>query len=376
MKIAIMAHRGLPATWGGSETAVEEIGQRLVELGHEVIVYCRKHNSKTDMKVYKGMQRVVLPSLNTTGTDMLSHTFLSIWHAALFKKVDVIHFHGVGAALLFPLVKLLSRSRTILVVDGPDWNRPKWGRLARTMLRSSFPFAVRFSDAIVSDNRPVQQLFLDQYGRKTEYITYGANTRPVEFSGELERQGLEPGKYLIQVAALVPDKGVHVLVEAYEGLETDMPLVIVGDTPYATEYKAKVMSTKDKRIRFLGYIYGDRYRELVQHAYLYVHPLIVDGTSPALLQAMAQGKCIVSTDLPETMGVVEGAAITFRSEDPADLQAKLRFALDNPDEVSRYGKLAYQRVEQRYNWDLVVKQYEALSYKVLKQPFNSELLAN
>ncbi len=120
---------------------------------------------------------------------------------------------------------------------------------------------MRFADAIVSDNHPVQQLFLDQYERKTEYITYGANTRPVEPTGELERQGLEPGHYLIQVAALHPDKGVHVLVEAYERLETDLPLMIVGDTPYETEYKAKVMATKDKRIRFLGYIYGERYRE-------------------------------------------------------------------------------------------------------------------
>jgi glycosyltransferase involved in cell wall biosynthesis len=376
MRIAIMAHRGIPANFGGSETAVEEIGQRLAEMGHEVIVYCRKHNSRTNTKMYKGMQRVVLPSINTTSTDMLSHTFLSIWNSSLFHKVDVIHFHGVGAALLFPMLKLLSHSRTILVVDGPDWNRPKWGWLARTMLLSSFPVAVRFADAIVSDNRPVQQLFLKQFGRKTEYITYGANTRPVESTGELDRQGLEPGRYLIQVAALVPDKGIHVLIEAYERLETDMPLVIVGDTPYATEYKTKLRATKDKRIRFLGYIYGERYRELVKHAYLYVHPLIVDGTSPALLQAMALGKCVISTDLPETMGVVEGAAMKFISEDVDNLRAKLRYALDNPDQVAKFGQLAYQRVEQRYNWDLVAQQYEALSYKVLQKPYNVALLSD
>jgi glycosyltransferase involved in cell wall biosynthesis len=376
MKIAIMAHRGIPANWGGSETAVEEIGQRMVGMGHEVIVYCRKHNSKTDVKTYKGMQRVVLPSINTTGTDMLSHTFLSIWHSALFKKVDVIHFHGVGSALLFPMLKIISRSRTILVVDGPDWERPKWGPVARTMLRSSFPIAVRFADAIISDNRPVQRLFLERYGRETEYITYGANIRPVERTGEVERQKLEHNRYLIQVAALLPDKGVHVLIEAYEKLETDMPLVIVGDTPYATEYKTRLMATKDKRIRFLGYIYGERYRELVQQAYAYVHPLIVDGTSPALLQAMALGKCVISTDLPETMGVVEGAAMTFKSEDIEDLRAKLRFALDRPDEVARYGSLAYQRIMEQYNWDHVAKQYEALSLKVLNKPYDIALLSD
>jgi glycosyltransferase involved in cell wall biosynthesis len=374
MRIAIVGHRGVPANFGGSETAVEEIGQRLVKGGHQVLAYCRKHNSTTDAKIYKGMERVVLPSVNTLSFDMPSHTFLSIWHLALSKKVDIIHFHGVGNALFFPLLKLLSRAKTLLVVDGPDWDRPKWGGVARQALRTSFPLAVRYADVIISDNRPVQHLFREQYGRETDYVTYGANTNPVEPTGELERQGLQPGNYLIQVAAIVPDKGVHLLVEAYEQLETDMPLVIVGDTPYTTEYKARVMATKDERIHFLGYIFGERYRELVANAYAYVHPLIVDGTSPALLQAMALGKCVVSTDLPETLGVVEGAALTFRSEDVDDLRDKLRYTLDHPDQVAEYGRLARQRVDERYHWDIVTRQYEALSYKALGLPYDADIL--
>lgn len=373
MRIAIMGHRGVPANFGGSETAVEEIGPRLVKLGHQVIVYCRKHNSTTDANEYKGMERVVLPSINTLSLDMPSHSFLSVLHLAFFKKVDIIHFHGVGNALFFPMLKLLSRSKSLLVVDGPDWDRPKWGRMARLALRLSFPMAVRRADVIISDNRPVQRLFRDKYARDTEYVTYGADTEPVGTTKELEKHGLEPGSYFLQVAAIVPDKGVHLLVEAYEQLETDMPLVIVGDTPYATEYKAKVMSTTDKRIRFLGYIYGERCRELVENAYAYVHPLIVDGTSPALLQAMALGKCVISTDLPETMGVVEGVAITFKSQDVVDLRDKLRYVLDNPDRVAEYSRLARQRVEERYNWDVVARQYEALSYKALGLAYDTTL---
>jgi len=319
------------------------------------------------------MERVVLPSINTLNLDMPSHTFLSIWHLALRKKVDIIHFHGVGNALFFPLLKLLSRSKSLLVVDGPDWQRPKWGRLARLALRTSFPLAVRFADEIISDNRPVQRLFRDEYGRETSFVTYGADMEPVGTTGGLEAHGLEPGNYFLQVAAIVPDKGVHLLVKAYEQLKTDMPLVIVGDTPYATDYKAKVMSTTDKRIHFLGYIYGDQYRALVEHAYAYVHPLIVDGTSPALLQAMALGKCVISTDLPETMGVVQDVAIVFRNQDIADLRDKLGYALDNPDRVAEYGRLARQRIEECYNWDVVTKQYEALSYKTLGLPYDATL---
>jgi glycosyltransferase involved in cell wall biosynthesis len=373
MRIAIIGHRGIPANFGGSETAVEEIGQRLVAMGHEVVVYCRRHNSTTDALMYKGMRRVVLPSINTINFDMPSHTFLSLWHLAISKPFDVIHFHGVGNALFFPLLKILSRAKTLLVVDGPDWQRPKWGQAARLALRTAFPMAVRLADVIISDNRPVQDLFAREYGRDTDYVTYGANVHPVANTGELAKHGLEPGRYLLQVAAMVPDKGVHLLVEAYEQLETDMPLVIVGDTLYADEYKARVMATKDRRIHFLGYVYGEPCRELVQNAYAYVHPLIVDGTSPALLQAMALGRCIVSTDLPETMGVIEGAAIPFKSEDVADLRAKLRYVLDHPAQVVEYGQLARRRVEERYNWDVISRQYEALSYKALGQPYDLTL---
>ena len=373
MKIAIIGHRGIPANFGGSETAVEEIGERLVKMGHEVIVYCRRHNSTTNAKTYKGMKRVVLPSINTLNLDMPSHTFLSIWHTAFTQKVDVIHFHGVGNALFFPLHKILSRSKTLLVVDGPDWNRPKWGWMARTALRTSFPLAVRFADEIISDNRPVQELFRNQFGRETDYVVYGANQEAVNDTKECESRDLIPGKYLIQVGAMVPDKGPHLLVKAYEKIDTELPLVIVGDTLYAHEYKAEVMSTKDPRIHFLGYIYGEKCRELVKNAYAYIHPLIVDGTSPALLQAMALGKCIISTDLPETKGVVEDVAILFKTQDVEDLRDKICFALNNPDKVDAYGKLAARRIEERYNWDIVAKQYEAMSYKALGLPYDKSL---
>ena len=373
MRIAIVGHRGIPANFGGSETAVEEIGKRLVEMGHEVIVYCRKHNSTTNARMYKGMRRVVLPSVNTLNLDMPSHTFLSIWHLALTKKVDIIHFHGVGNALFFPLHKLLSRSKTLLVVDGPDWNRPKWGWMARMALRTSFPMAVRFANEIISDNRPVQDLFRNQYQRDTNYVVYGANQEPVLDTQECANRGLQPGKYLIQVGALVPDKGAHISVEAYQKIETKFPLVIIGDTLYAHEYKNQVMSTKDPRIHFLGYVFGEKCRELVKNAYAYIHPLIVDGTSPALLQAMALGKCVISTDLSETKGVVEDVAILFRSQDVEDLREKILFALHNPDKVITYGNLAAQRIEERYNWDVVARQYEALSQKALGLTYDKSL---
>ncbi len=376
MKIGIAGIRGIPANFGGSETAVEEIGRRLVEYGHDVTVYCRRHSSTTNDKVYKGMRRVVLPSVNTLNLDMPSHTFLSVFHMALSGHYDVIHFHGVGNSLFFPLLRLFTRVPVMVVVDGPDWQRPKWGWAARRALRTSFPMVVKYANTIISDNRPVQRLFKNDYGRDTDYVVYGADDSPVQECGELQRHGLKPGGYFLQVAALVPDKGVHLTVKAYEQLDTDVPLVIVGDTLYAHEYKAELMATKDKRIHFLGYIYGEPCRELVKNAFAYVHPLLVDGTSPALLQAMALGQGIISTDLPETVDVVRDVAFTFKSGDITDLRDKMRSALDHPEQVRRYGELALQRIRQRYNWDIVARQYEALSYRMLGQPYDEAILAD
>ncbi|MFM8320549.1 MAG: glycosyltransferase [Chloroflexota bacterium] len=376
MKIGIVGIRGIPANFGGSETAVEEIGRRLVEYGHEVTVYCRRHNSTTCDPLYKGMRRVVLPSVNTLNLDMPSHTFLSVLHMALAGRYDVLHFHGVGNSLFFPLLRLFSRVPVLVVVDGPDWQRPKWGWAARQALRTSFPMAVRYAGAIISDNRPVQRLFKSDYGRDTDYVVYGADDSQPQDCGEIARHNLQPGGYLLQVAALVPDKGVHLSIEAYEQLETDLPLVIVGDTLYAHAYKARLMATQDPRIRFLGYIYGEPCRELVKNAYAYIHPLLVDGTSPALLQAMALGQGIISCDLPETLDVVRDVAYTFKSGDAADLRRRLRDALDHPEQVRRYGELAQQRIRQRYNWDVVARQYEALSYRLLGQPYDAALLAD
>ncbi|MCL4487635.1 MAG: glycosyltransferase [Chloroflexi bacterium] len=362
MRIAVVGIRGVPANFGGSETAVEEIGARLVARGHQVTVYCREHHdSLHGHRDYKGMRRVVLPSLNTLNLDLMSHSFLCLLHMAR-EEFDIVHFHGVGNALLLPLFRLTGRrAKSLLVVDGPDWRRPKWGRMARLAFKASFPMAARMADEIISDNIQVQELFLKNYGRGTPLVGYGADLNRPSTYGALQKQGLEAGKYILQVGALVPDKGAHVLVEAYKQIRTDWPLVIVGDSPYATAYKAAVRSTKDSRIRFLGYVYGLEYRELLANCGLYIHPLLVDGTSPALLQAMAYGCCIIASDLPEIDGTLADTGPRFRTGDANSLREQIALMLDHPDRARQFGEKARSRVIAYFDWDQVTNQYEQLS---------------
>jgi glycosyltransferase involved in cell wall biosynthesis len=170
----------------------------------------------------------------------------------------------------------------------------------------------------------------------------------------------------------VPDKGVHTLVEAYEKLDTELPLVIVGDTPYMTEYKAQLRRTQDSRIRFLGYVYGTPYRELLANCYLYIHPLLVDGTSPALLQAMAYGCCVVASDLPEVDGTLADAGPRFRKGDSDTLAAEMAGLLLDPEKVRQYKQKARQRVIDHFSWDHVTDAYEALSMRLLGSVWNME----
>ena len=310
------------------------------------------------------MQREVLPSLNYLNLDLMSHTLVSLLQMVR-KRFDVVHFHGVGNALQLPLFKVLGKNaRSLLIVDGPDWNRPKWGSVARLAFRASFSLAARLANEIISDNIPVQELFLHRYGKATPLVGYGADLRKPGTLKALQKYGVEADRYVLQVAALVPDKGVHLLIEIYQGLGTEFPLIIIGDTPYMSRYKARVMSTEDPRIRFLGYVYGQEYRELLANCYLYIHPLIVDGTSPALLQAMAYENCVVASNLPEIMWSLADTGVKFRVSDANDLRERMRDLLQSPKQVAEYGQKARQQIVDHVNWVRVTDLYEFLSFRV------------
>jgi len=330
----------------------------MVNHGEDVVVYCRSHNSTIDAPVHKGIRRITMPSVNTFQLDTISHSALAALHMRFRNSADVIHFHGLGNGLVLPLL-WGSGKRTVVTIDGPDWTRPKWGRFARLALRLGAFCCVRWADEIIIDNFPSIDYFRERYGITGTYIPYGADRKRPEGIGYLEELGLVPGQYVLFVGALVPDKGPDLLVEAYRALRTDLPLIVVGDSPFAASYGAQVreMAARDARVRMLGYVRGDHYRELVAHAGIYVHPLRSDGTSPALLQAMGFGNCIVVNSIPETLSAVGDAAVNFRHNDAGDLTAKLQMLLDDPALVEQYRNRALERATQEYDWDKVTESH-------------------
>jgi glycosyltransferase involved in cell wall biosynthesis len=247
-------------------------------------------------------------------------------------------------------------------VDGPDWERPKWGPIARRMLRLSALIAARWADELIIDNRPSIDYFRQRFGVEGTYIAYGADQDPPTDTGYLDSLGLEPRSYLLFVGALVPDKGADVLIDAYRRVDTDKPLVIVGDSPFASSYRRALSeaASRDPRIRMLGYVYGERYRQLLAHAYAYAHPLRSDGTSPALLQAMGFGSCIVVNSLTETLSAVGDAALAYARDDPEDLARKLELILLTPELARELRERARRRAEREYDWNAVASAHAAV----------------
>jgi glycosyltransferase involved in cell wall biosynthesis len=227
---------------------------------------------------------------------------------------------------------------------------------------------VRWADEVIIDNFPSIEYFHERYGITATYIPYGADRNRPEGTSYLEELRLTPRQYVLFVGALVPDKGPDLLVEAYRELRTDLPLLVVGDSPFAASYGAHVreLAGQDARVRMLGYVRGDRYRELVAHAGIYVHPLRSDGTSPALLQAMGFGNCIVVNSTPETLSAVGDAAVSFRRNEPQDLTTKLQMLLDDPALAEQYRKRALRRAAQEYDWDQVATAHRDVYRRALR----------
>jgi glycosyltransferase involved in cell wall biosynthesis len=364
MKISVLGTRGVPANYSGLETAVERIGERLAREGHDIAVYCRTHNMTIDGDTYKGMQLVKLPSINSKYLDTLSHTLLSLLHVFAHRP-DLVHLYGVGNSVFLIPLRLLRRP-VVISVDALDWRRKKWNRFAAFCLRSSAGVAVQFSDEYIVDSREVAKYYIERYDKPPVYIAYGADMPgPAQEKGSVEEFGLEPRKYVLFVGRLVPEKGIHHLIEAFELVDTDLKLAIVGDNPHDKSYVESLKATGDPRIRFLGFVYGKGYQRLCNNAYLYVQPSDVEGTSPALLGAMGFGNCVIVSDIPENLETIGNAGVSFERGNPLSLKEQLETLLGQPQLVREYGQRAKARVESVYSWDKIAEDMESLYLSVM-----------
>jgi glycosyltransferase involved in cell wall biosynthesis len=358
--VAIIGIRGLPPRYGGGETASDELGRRLVERGHDVVVYCRLHNHAAPRPTtWNGMRLVHLPSLHTKNLDTPTHIVLCALHLVFRERAKVVLLSGVGTSFIIPWLRLFGR-KSVMWADGQDWKRGKWGRVARAFLKWSAEFTCRVSNGIVTDTTIAHRFYREQLRRETTYIPYGANIERVEGDQALREHGVEPGRYLLFVGRLIPEKGVHYLIEAFEGLRTDLKLVIVGDSPYTPDYVHRLRSTRDPRIVFTGYLFGDGFKQLMKNCRIYVQPSDVEGTSPVLLTAMGYGRPVVVNGIAENRATIGDAGIAFEPGDVEQLRSVLAELVDDPHRLEELGRRSEHRVRTHYSWERITDEFEDL----------------
>jgi len=360
----MLGTRGIPASYSGFETCVEELGSRLVRRGHEVTVYCRSHHIKYEEPYYKGMHLVKLPTIRNKYLDTIVHTFLSMIHAA-FRRYDVAMTFIAGNSLACWIPRLAGQ-KTVLNVDGLDWKREKWPVLAKKYIQLAEYLATVFPHEIITDSRRVQDYYRKTFGRDSVYIAYGADAQIRPPGQYLKRFGLEPQRYVLFVGRLVPENCAHHLTQAFLGLDTDYKCVVVGDAPYAEEYIAGLKAVNDPRIVFTGYLFGEGYEELSSNAYLFIETSEVGGTHPALVEAMAFGSCVVVNDTPENLETIGNAGLSYSgSEGESDLRGVLTDLLNYPEKVKAYRERASVRARECFSWEAVTRAYELLFERLL-----------
>ena len=356
MKLAILGTRGIPANYGGFETFAEELSIRLAARGHDVTVYGRSNNIRYTGKDYKGVKLTILPTIGTKHLDTVFHTFLSVLHAVPRRFEAVLICNAANA--IFAAVPRITGSPVAINVDGIERKRRKWGFAGRTYYRVSEYLATLIPNVIITDAMVIREYYQRQYGVSSRMIAYGAECSAQSTTEIQQRLGLKPRDYILYVSRLEPENNAHLVIQAFESVRTDKPLLIVGDAPYAQDYIARIKSTRDKRVLFPGALYGIAYRELQSHAYLYVHATEVGGTHPALIEAMGAGNCVLAYDTPENREVLGDAGMLFSSAE--ELGRLLQASVDNPQIVEGYRAKAQARAQAHYSWDAIADEYEQL----------------
>lgn len=361
LSIAMVGTRGVPAAYGGFETAVEEIGRRLVERGHRVLVYTR--GSASTEREYLGMEVIHLPAVPVKQVETLSHTGLSAVHAVVRLRPDVAFVFNAANSPFLPLLRA-RRIPTALHMDGLEWRRSKWGPRGRAYYRWAERFGVRRADALIADAPGIADYYRHQFDVETEMIRYGAPILDSADADGIGGIGLEPHAYHLVVARFEPENHVREIVEGYSVSDARLPLAVVGSAPYSADYTQQIQAIADgdSRIRLLGGVYDQRLLDaLYFHAFTYLHGHSVGGTNPSLLRAMGAGTAIIAFDVGfnrETAG--DG---WFFSDSDGVAQA-VHAAEADRERVAAAGRFARDRAAAEFDWDAVAERYEDLARRL------------
>jgi len=360
MKIAFIGLRGVPAQYSGIERSVEEIGSRLVDKGHDVTVYCMAGNYPEKRDFYRGMRLKYIPTIRRKNFEMICYAFLSTV-ASISESFDITHFHALGPSPMSLLPRILNR-KTLVTVHALDWKNRKWGGIARTYLRCGEWASRRIPHQTIVVSKTLKRRYESKCARRVAYIPNGTNGVaeffPLAEAGK--RFSLEKDQYLLFVGRLMEDKNVHLLIEAFKRLKTDIKLVIVGGSADGYIDDLKRLAGNDRRIVFTGPIYSRLLYQIYCNAYLFVLPSALEGLPVVLLEALSHGTPVLSSDIPENLETLDDDGIprgfTFKTGEVESLRCVLEDLIEDADKVHRMREPGRRFIARKYHWDRIADQ--------------------
>lgn len=354
--------RAIPPKEGGagSDKFAFELYPRLVKLGCELTAYCRIYPDEKQSprhNEYEGIKIKYFSTVQKAGFDTLIHSLKATFDIIIHNTADVVHIHS-GANSIWAFFLRCAGKRVYISQFAMDWKRDKWPWYGKLFYRFSNYLTALFPSAVVFDNIFTKEYFEKKFKRQFYFIPYGAEVKePPAKTAILEKIGITPGDYFLFVGRFIPDKGVHLLITAFEKVETHKKLVLVGGSPNPSVYEEEIHNTIDNRIIFAGYVYGDDTNILMKNAYVYVQPSLIEGLSPVILTAMGLGTPLICSDIVENKFITRENATHFTSGDAGSLAEKINFSLNNEGRLKEMAEKGREDILTRFNWDAVTEKY-------------------
>lgn len=356
MKIVVIGTRGIPGIQGGVETHCENLYPRIAAMGHDVTVIRRSCyvNDSNNGHDYNGVKLVDVYAPRKKSLEAITHTILAVIKARMMNP-DILHVHAVGPSLMVPLARLLGL-KVIMTNHGPDYDRKKWGRLAKGMLRAGERWGTRWSNKVIVISQVIADILKNNYGREDVELIYNGVDKPLKSSATdfLERKGIKPGKYILALGRFVEEKGFHDLIDAYSQLKRDdIQLVIAGDADHPDPYSERLKKqAADAGAILTGFIRGEELNQVLTNAALFVLPSYHEGLPIALLEAMSYDLDVLVSDIPANRLHELNPGDFFKVADVADLTKALERKID--------GAGSRQYDLSSYDWDQIARRTAAV----------------
>lgn len=382
----MIGQKGMPAIYGGVEQHVHELSTRLVKVGHDVTVYSRPWYAKHNENFIEGVRIQALPSIRTKHLDTITHVLLSSLHA-LKERYDIIHYHGVGPALLSWIPRIFSPKSTVIAsFHSIDRYHQKWGAFARFWLRLGERAACFFAHKTITVSRSLQQYCLNEFNKQTAYIPNAVSEETQKLDPSLVNAfGLESKNYIVMISRLVPHKRAHLLIQAFNDLKREkiddsenvnyklkiknLKLAIVGGSVYTDDYIRSLhrLAADRNDIVFTDFQSGETLQALYQHACVLVHPSVNEGLPITVMQSMASKTPVLLSNIPEHIELIQDSDCVFRGNDVDALKESLsRFFSLSEGELHKTVEKNLHTIQTAYSWETVLADIETLYHNQKK----------